>query len=225
MSVLVEFISNAIQFFYTLTASAGIPNYGLAIIIFTVMVKLLLFPLTRSQINSMRAMQEIQPKIREIQEKHKNNPQKAQQLMLELYQKNGVNPFSGCLPLLIQMPILFALFSALRKFFDPQLHPAYVNLDHASFFWINNLGSPDPVILPILAVIFTFLQQKLSTPGSVDQTQKTMLYIMPIFMGWIARSFPAGLALYWVVYSIISGLENYILRRQPVAAKEEVAER
>lgn len=225
MSVLVEFLSNTIQFFYTLTAKAGIPNYGLAIILFTILVKIILFPLTRSQIKSMRAMQEIQPKLKEIQEKHKNNPQKAQQLMLELYQKNGVNPFSGCLPLLIQMPILFALFSALRNFFDPQLHPAYVNLEHASFFWITNLGSPDPIILPILAAVFTFLQQKVSTSSNVDQTQKTMLYVMPIFMGWIARNFPAGLALYWVVYSIISGLEQLILRRQPVAAKEEVANR
>lgn len=225
MSFLVDFLSHSIQFFYNLTANLGLPNYGLAIIIFTVAIKLILFPLTAAQVKSMRKMQELQPKIKEIQQKYKDNPQKSQQAMMELYQKHGANPFSGCLPLLVQMPILFALFSALRNFFNPKLHPAYVNLEHSSFFWISNLGLPDPYILPILAAVFTYLQQKLSSPGNMDQTQKTMLYIMPFFMGWISRSFPAGLALYWVVYSIISGLEQFILRKQPIMAKEEAAER
>ncbi|MDS1029834.1 YidC/Oxa1 family membrane protein insertase [Bacillota bacterium LX-D] len=226
MSILVNFISDSIQFFYNITAISGIPNYGFAIILFTVFIKLLLFPLTSIQVKSMRAMQELQPKLKEIQTKYKNDQQKAQQAMMELYQKNKVNPFSGCLPLLVQMPILFALFTALRTFFDPKLHPAYVNLEHATFFWIPNLGVPDPLyILPILAAVFTFVQQKASTPNNTDPTQKTMLYIMPLFMGWIAKSFASGLALYWVVYSIVSALEQFLLKKQRIVAKEEVAER
>lgn len=223
MSGLVDFLSHLIQFFYNVAASLGLPNYGLAIIMFTIVIKLVLLPLTIVQVKSMRKMQELQPKIKEIQAKYKNDAQKSQQAMMELYQKHGANPFSGCLPLLVQMPILFALFSALRNFFNPTLHPAYVNLEHASFFWIPNLGQPDLYILPLLAALFTFLQQKVSTPGTADQTTKTMLYVMPIFMGWISRSFPAGLALYWVIYSIVSTLEQFFLRKTPAAVKEEVA--
>lgn len=226
MSFLVDILSRFIQFLYTLTASIGVPNYGLAIILFTIIIKLVLLPLTAMQVRSMRVMQQIQPKIKEVQNKYKNDPQKSQEAIMELYKKHGANPFSGCLPLLVQMPILFALFSALRNFFNPTLHPAYVNMEHANFLWIPNLGQPDPYIygLPLLVMIFTFLQQKLSTPGgNADQTQKSMLYVMPLFMGWISRSFPSGLALYWVVYNLMSGLEQLVLRKQPLIAKEETS--
>ncbi|MGI6552399.1 MAG: YidC/Oxa1 family membrane protein insertase [Bacillota bacterium] len=222
---LVNFISNSIQFFYEVTASIGFPNYGLAIILFTVVVKMFLFPLTSTQVRSMKKMQEIQPKIKEIQTKYKKDPQKAQQAVMEMYQKAGVNPFAGCLPLLVQMPILFALFSSLRVFFDPVQHPAYVNLDHAHFLWIKNLGAPDPWILPILVAGFTFLQQKISMGPSNDQTQKTMLYIMPLMIAWFSRSFPSGLALYWVMYSIISSLEHLVIRRTPGRIKEEAVQK
>lgn len=222
---LVNFISNSIQFFYNLTASIGFPNYGLAILLFTVVVKMILFPLTATQVRSMKKMQEIQPKIKELQAKHKKDPQKAQQAVMELYQKAGVNPFAGCLPLLVQMPILFALFSSLRVFFDPVKHPAYVNLDHAHFLWISNLGTPDPWILPVLVAGFTFLQQKISMGASNDQTQKTMLYVMPLMIGWFSRSFPSGLALYWVMYSIMSGLEQLVIRRTPGGIKEEAVQK
>ena len=222
MSFLRDTLSQFIQFLYTLTAAAGVPNYGLAIILFTVAIKLVLLPLTTMQIRSMRAMQELQPEMQAVQKKYKNDPQKSQQAIMELYKKYKVNPFSGCLPLLVQMPILYALFAALRNFFSPENHPAYVNMAHARFLWIPNLGSPDLYILPLLAVVFTFLQQKLSTPsGNVDQTQKTMLYFMPLFMGWISRGFPAGLAIYWIVYSIVSGLEQLFLRKRPLHPKEE----
>lgn len=225
MAFLENLLSQLIQFLYNLTAAIGIPNYGIAIIIFTIIIKLLLLPLTTMQVRSMRAMQEIQPKVAEIQKKYKNDPEKANQAVMELYQKHRVNPFSGCLPLLIQMPILYALFAALRNFFSPENHPAYVNMEHAKFLWIPNLGQPDPYILPILAMIFTFLQQRINSPaGNVDQTQKTMLYVMPLFMGWISRSFPAGLAIYWIVYSIMSALEQLFLRRKgSLKSKEEAS--
>lgn len=171
----------------------------------------------------MRKLQELAPKQQEIQKKYKKDPQRAQQEIMKLYQKEGVNPFMGCLPLLIQMPILYALFMALRSFFDPVHHPAYVDMSRASFLWIGNLGTPDPIILPILAGLGTFLQQWVSMnrgAGAGDQTQRTMLYIMPIFMAWISRSFPAGLALYWVMFTVVSIAENWIVRRVPMAAKE-----
>lgn len=225
MGGLVDFLSQSIQFLYSVSAGIGIPSYGLAIILFTVVVKAVLFPLTYRQLSSMRKLQELAPKQQEIQKKYKKDPQRAQQEVMKLYQKEGVNPFMGCLPLLIQMPILYALFRALTAFFDPVHHPAYVDMSRASFLWIGSLGTPDPIILPILAGVGTFLQQWVGMnrgagTGAGDQTQRTMLYIMPIFMAWISRSFPAGLALYWVVFSVVSIAENWIVRRVPMAAKE-----
>ena len=223
LSILVDFLSQSIQFLYNITRTIGIPNYGLAIILFTVIVKVILYPLTYRQLRSMRRMQELQPKVQELQKKYKNNPQKAQQAMMELYQKEGVNPLGGCLPLLIQMPILFALFSALRNFFNPALNPA-VDINHANFFWVTNLGQPDPYILPILVAIGTFFQQKVSMVSSgQDQTQKTMLYVMPLVIGWMSRNFSAGLSLYWVTFSLMGILEQWLIRRQPHLVKEEVS--
>lgn len=197
------------------------PNYGIAIILFTVVIKLILFPLTATQVRSMKKMQEIQPKIKELQERYKKDPQKAQQKMMELYQQEKVNPFSGCLPLLVQMPILFALFNSLRTFFDPIEHPAYVNLEHASFLWVPNLGTPDPWILPVLVAFFTFVQSKISMGNSQEQTQKTLMYMMPLMMAFFSRSFPSGLALYWVMFNIMSSLEQFIIRRTPGGVKKE----
>ncbi len=217
---LVDFISQSIQFLYIFTEKIGIPNYGLAIIIFTILIKIILYPLTQKQMVSMRKMQELQPKIKEVQKKHKNDAQKSQKEMMELYSKHGANPFSGCWPLLIQMPILLALFQSLRSFFDPVNHPSYVDLTHANFLWISNLGQPDPYILPIIVGIATFAQQKVTTTGN-DQTQKMMLYVMPLFIAWISHSFPAGLALYWVMFSIVGAVQQIYINKKPTIAIEE----
>ena len=133
MAAFIDFISRSIQFFYELSASMGIASYGIAIALFTVAVKALLFPLTRKQYIGMAKMQEIQPELQKIQKKYKNNPERQQKEMMELYQKAGVSPFASCLPILVQLPILIALFRALQKFFDPVHHPPYVNLDKANF--------------------------------------------------------------------------------------------
>ncbi|GAF25759.1 Membrane protein insertase YidC [Moorella thermoacetica] len=223
MRILVDFLSQSIQFLYNITKAIGIPNYGLAIILFTIAVKVILYPLTYRQLRSMRRLQELQPKIQELQKKYKSNPQKAQQAMMELYQKEKVNPLGGCLPLLIQMPILYALFSSLRSFFNPALNPT-VNLAHANFLWISNLGQPDPYILPVLVAVGTFFQQKVSmVSGGQDQTQKTMLFVMPLIIGWMSRNFSAGLSLYWVTFSLMGILEQWLARRQPHLVKEEIS--
>jgi len=223
LGALVDFLSQSIQFFYNITRSLGAPNYGLAIILFTVAVKVLLYPLTYKQLKFMRRMQELQPKAQEIQKRFKNNPEKAQKAVLELYQAEKVNPFSGCLPLLVQMPILFALFSALRSFFDPAVNPG-VNMEHANFLWIPNLGLPDPYyLLPVLVAAATYAQQRVSTVNPQDQTQRTMLIVMPLLIGWMSTHFSAGLALYWVVFSLMGIAEQWLLRRQPGQVKEEVS--
>jgi len=187
---------------YGLTVAMGIPNYGLAIILMTILIKLALFPLTQKQLKSMRDMQAIQPKMKYIQEKYKDDPTLMQQKMMELYKEHGVNPFGGCLPLLIQMPIFIAFYQSLYNF-------KFVVAAHASFLWIPNIGKPDPYfILAILAGLTTYLQQRVSMVDSKDPTQRTMLYFMPVFMAWIAYKMPAGLPLYWVVFNILGILQQ-----------------
>ena len=189
----------------------GIPNYGLAIIFMTIAIKLLMFPLTQKQMHSMLAMQEIQPKAKYIQDKYKDDPQVMQQKVMELYKENGVSPFGGCLPLLIQMPIFIAFYQALFNF-------KFVNLAHAAFLWIPNIGKPDPYfILAILAAATTYYQQKLSMVDSKDPTQKTMLYFMPLFMAFIAYKLPAGLPLYWVVFNILGIIQQLYVNSQKKA--------
>lgn len=200
--------STLLEFFYQVTGWLKIPNYGLAIIFFTVAVKAVLFPLTAKQMRSMRVIQELQPKIKAIQEKYRDKPEKAQRAVMELYREAGANPLSGCLPLLIQMPILFALYQAL-------LHFPFSVVEHARFLWVPNLARPDLIGLPLLAVVATFLQQyttSLVTTGKIDPNQRVMMYFMPLFIGWLARSFPAGLTLYWVTFSVVGIGEQLVIR-------------
>lgn len=230
VNAIIEFFSRAIQLFYDFSALIGIPSYGIAIALFTLAIKVILFPLTRKQYVSMAKMQSIQPELQKLQKKYKNNPEKQQAEMMRIYQENSVNPFASCLPLFIQMPILLALFTTLQRFFDPVKHPAYVNLDKANFLWIPSLGSPDPLfILPVLVGVGTFVQQKVTMArggaapegdGPGAQTQKVMLYFMPIFIGYISKNFPAGLSVYWVVYSIYGIIEQFFIRREPKVVKE-----
>ncbi|NLB87794.1 MAG: membrane protein insertase YidC, partial [Syntrophomonadaceae bacterium] len=185
-----------------LTDSIGVPNYGLAIIFLTIIIKLILFPLSQKQMKSMRAMQELQPKIKYLQEKYKNDPQKMQVKVMQLYQEQGVSPFGGCLPLLIQMPIFIAFYQSLYQF-------EFSVAEHAKFLWINDIGQPDSLyILAILAAATTYLQQRVSMIDTKDPTQKSMLYIMPLFMAWIAATMPAGLPLYWVTFNILGILQQ-----------------
>lgn len=198
----------------------------MAIIMITVLVKIVLFPLTHSQMKSMRGMQELQPKIKELQERYKDDPQKMQAQVMNLYKERGVSPFSSCLPLLIQMPILIAFYQSLYR-----LH--YTNTAHAAFLWISNLSNKGTqegmvgLILPILAALTTYYQQKISTVDPNDPTQKTMLITMPLFIGYMAYTFQAGLALYWVVFNILSIIQQLWVNRKygkPGAALQVASE-
>lgn len=198
----VHWFSQLIQYMYSLTVSMGIPSYGLAIIFMTILIKAVLFPLTQKQMKSMRGMQEIQPDVKYLQEKYKESPEIMQKKMMELYKEKGVSPFGGCLPLLIQMPIFIAFYQSLVKF-------DFAVAEHAKFLWIPNLGSTDPFyLLAVLAAGTTFLQQKISMVNTEDPTQKSMLYVMPLFMGWIAATMPAGLPLYWIMFNILGILQQ-----------------
>lgn len=203
---------------YQFTVTIGIPSYALAIILLTVIIKTALYPLSLKQMRSMVIMQQLAPKIKEIQEKYKNkDPQLMQQKIMEMYKQYNVNPMAGCLPLLVQMPILIALYRALIGF-------KYLNPAHAHFFWIQSLSIKDPYfILPVIAAVTTYFQSKMTT-NTQDQTQRMMLYTMPVFIGWISSTVPAGLALYWVVFNAVGIVQQYFVNKQTKDLKEALTE-
>lgn len=203
-------------------------DYGMAIIIFTVFVKLLLLPLTIKQTKSTKAMQDMQPKIQEIQEKYKNKPEKQQQEMMKLYQEYKVNPLAGCLPLLIQMPILIGLFTVLR---EPVASGVFANqaaFDAANtgFLWVNSLTKPD-IILAVLSGASTFVMQMLMMPKDQQQgSMKVMTYVMSGMMLFWGVTFPAGLTLYWTVGNLFAIAQQYLimnpLKAKMANSKEEI---
>ena len=193
-----------LEFFHGITTSVGFDNYGLAIIMLTILIKLCLYPLTVKQVKSMKGMQDLQPKMKKLQEQYKNNPQLMQQKIGELYKEAGVNPLAGCLPLIIQMPILMGMFYALQNF-------SYTGTP--GFMWLPTLSDPDPLyILPVLSALTTFLQQK-QTTTEMNQQMKIMMIFMPIFIGYISLNFPAGLVLYWVTMNIVQIIQQWWMYR------------
>ena len=195
--------------FYSVTSAAGLESYGYPIILLTILIKLVTYPLTVKQVKSMKAMQE-------IQEKYKNNPQMLQQKTGELFRNAGVNPLAGCLPLLVQMPILMGMYYALFNFTFPSAAAA-------AFFWLPNMSEPDPLyILPVLSALTTFLQQKM-TSTEMNAQMKIMMTIMPLFIGWISLKFPSGLVLYWVTMNVVQIIQQWwMYRSEGPVAKEAI---
>ena len=195
-----------LQLLYDLTDVAGFGSYGAAIILLTILVKMCLYPLTVKQIKSMKAMQELSPKMKKIQEKYKDNPQVMQQKIGALYSEAGVNPLAGCLPLLIQMPILMGMYYALFNF-------QYPTPEAAEFLWLPSMSEADPLhILPVLAALTTYFQTRQTSDMSNTQ-MKMMAYMMPLFIGFISWSFASGLVLYWVAMSCCQIVQQWWMYR------------
>lgn len=179
-------------------------NYGVAIILLTVCVQVLMFPLTRMSLKSTAQMRKIAPEMKRLQDKYKGNQEALNREMLNLYRKYNVNPLSGCLPMLIQLPIFLALFNALRTSWA--LHGAgFVG-------WITDLSSKDPYyVLPILMGVVMFFQQKGNMPPGTDPTQAAMFKYMPLIFTLLFMNFPSGLVLYWLTNSLISfGIQTVV---------------
>ncbi|GAC1349248.1 MAG: hypothetical protein NVSMB27_20580 [Ktedonobacteraceae bacterium] len=227
-------IFNALMLLYHL-----IGDFGLSIIVLTLVVKLLLFPLTLQQLKSMKATQALQPQMAEIKKKYGKDQRAQAEAMQALYKEYGMNPLAGnCLPLLIQMPVLFGLFYALSAVLknatlasiNALIYPGlphftkFPNIDlnwftFLSSSWHFSLGAPDPThVLPILAALATFVQLRMSQPrnqsGTTDamqQQMKLMQYISPLMVGFFGWSYAAGLALYWTVSSIFAMCQQYFV--------------
>lgn len=199
-------IQNVLEIIIVWLYQNVIANYGIVIILLTIIVRLILTPLTITQTRSMARMQKLQPQIKELQKKYKDDKQKLQQETMEFYKKNNVNPLSGCLPLILQMPVFFALFQALR---NPTERVTDVVKDF-NFLWLN-LNERDPYyILVILMVATMFLSTKLST---TDPKQSKFMYILPVVFGFISWQFPAGILVYWVTTNVWSIGQQWIVNR------------
>lgn len=181
-------------------------NWGWTIVVFTVIIKLALFPLSAAGFRSMAKMKVVTPKIQAIRDRHKNDPQKMNQAMMELYKSEKINPLGGCLPILVQMPIFIALYWVLL---------ASVEIRNAPWIgWIHDLAAPDPwYILPVIYAISMYITAKLN-PAPADPMQAKMMLYMPLVFSVMFFFFPSGLVLYWVVNNILSIAQQWVITRQ-----------
>ena len=212
------------------TMNAVIPNYGVILIIFSILVKLIVYPLTKKSYQSTQAMQSIQPEVNTLREKYKNNPTKLNQATMELYKKKGVNPLGTCFPMLLQMPLLFALFTVFRSTIELRGEPFV--------FWIKDLSAPDVLFylpfkiplygnyvcaLPILMALSMYAQQKMMQPnnatGPQADQQKMMQYFMMGFFFLLFNSFPSGLNLYYTLFNILTIAQQKLTGNKKVAIK------
>ncbi len=190
-SALAKPLLYTLKFFYSY-----VRNYGFAIIIITVILKILFFPLTHKSYKSMKEMQKLQPKMTELKEKYKNDRDGLNRAVMELYKTHKVNPLGGCLPMVVQIPVFFALYKALMY---------SIELRHAPFmFWIHDLSAKDPYyVTPIIMGVTMFIQQKM-TPSQMDPVQQKMMLALPVVFTFMFLNFPSGLVLYWLVNNILT---------------------
>ena len=240
-------LSHSLIWLDNILVDIGLPyHWGFAIILFTLIVKVVTFPLTVSQIRGMQAQKELQPRIQELQKKYGKDREKISQEQMKLYQEAGVNPLSGCLPLVIQMPVLFGLYAALIA-----IGPL---LDSANFFWIPNLGIPKYnegmswiprefnagnygmlvayLVLPALLMVSQFLMQKWMTPAqpqTADSSNpmagmtKQMTLMMTLMFGFFTLQVPAGLTLYWVTSNLLQMLQQWVVTDERFGISKPVA--
>ncbi len=208
LSPLVEIINSVLMFFYNNTG-----NYGLAIILLTVAVNIITFPLTRKQINASRRLQELQPELKKLQEKYKGDKEKYNKATMEYMREHKVNPLGGCLPLLVQFPIIIGVFQLLRD-------PGAMLIDNTFFLGLDLVLSPAEAgryfdfinpyyILPVISAAATFMHQRMVL---TDPKQKMMLYIFPVMILVISVNFPAGLVLYWTTNSLFSVGNHFLIK-------------
>jgi len=196
-------ILELMKFFYRV-----LPNYGIAILLLTLCVRLLMFPLQQKSMKSMKKMQELQPHIKQLQEKYKGNKEKLNMEMVQFMKTHKMNPMSGCLPMLVQLPVFIALYKVLAN---------AVELYRSPFvFWIHDLSVKDPFyIFPVLMGLMMFVQQKITPNPTMDQTQaKMMLYMLPILFTVMMVGLPSGLTLYIMFSTFLGIAQQYLMNRQ-----------
>ena len=211
MGAIVEFLNDILVFFFNLTGS-----YGIAIIILTVIIRLVTWPLQNKQLTSAKAMQDLQPEIKKLQAKYKDDKEKLNQETMALWKKHKVNPAASCLPLLIQMPVLWAMFQVLREqvtitdtmFLGMDMTVSITDLRAmGALFALTSVGY---FILVLLSGLTTYLQQKMMMS---DKSQQAMMIMMPLMLLFFSLQFPAGLVMYWVVNNALSIGQHVLINK------------
>lgn len=209
---------NAIEFgFFTFVAApifkvlmwlhGLLGNWGWAIVALTALIRMFLYPLTQKGMVSMQKIKEIAPRIKEVQEKYKGDPQRMNAAVMEMYKKHGANPLGGCLPLLLQIPVFFAIYRVLLNAVELQGAPWIL--------WINDLSRMDPYyILPILMGVTMYLQQRITPSNFTDPLQEKIFKYLPVIFTFFFFTFPAGLVLYWFVNNLFSIAQQYLVNKQ-----------
>jgi len=181
-------------------------SWGVAIIALTLLVKLLTYPLTQKSMRSGKEMAKLKPKIEALQKRYKDDKQRMNTEVMNLYKTHGVNPLGGCLPMLIQLPIWWALYATLGN---------AVELYRSRFLWMHDLTQPDPYyITPVAMGVFMFLQQRITPMPTDSQQQKTMMYMMPVLFTFMSLWFPAGLTVYILTNTLLTMLQQWYLNRE-----------
>ncbi|QSX07577.1 YidC/Oxa1 family membrane protein insertase [Alkalibacter rhizosphaerae] len=215
MSILYTLFGTILHTIYTI-----VQDYGIAIVVFSIFAKLMLLPVTIKQNKSMQEMNRIQPELQAIQKKYANDKQKLNDETMKLYQKHNYNPMGGCLPMLIQFPIIIGLFGVMREpakyVFTPEV---FATIDK-SFLWLSDLSIADPIhIIPVLAAVTTYVSMsnlgKTSSGGnSQAQTMtQSMKIISPLMIGFVSWTLPSGLGLYWVIQNILTYVQQLIMQK------------
>jgi YidC/Oxa1 family membrane protein insertase len=192
---------HVLKFFYSFVG-----NYGISIIILTGIIKILFWPLTQKSYSSMKAMQKLQPEMQKIREKYKNDRERMNREIMEMYKSKRVNPLGGCLPMIVQIPVFFALYKVLMD---------SIELRHAPFaLWIMDLSAKDPYyVTPLIMGASMFVQQKM-TPTTMDPMQAKIFMIMPVVFTFMFLNFPSGLVIYWLVNNLLTILQQYFINRK-----------
>jgi YidC/Oxa1 family membrane protein insertase len=193
-------VSDGLDYFYEVTN-----DYGISILIVTLIVRLLTFPLMMKQIRYSKVMQQIQPELQKVREKYGNDKEKLNQEMMKLFQTYGVNPLAGCFPIIVQMPVLIALYQAINTNQELKAH------EFLGILTLSSTQSMENIILAILAAGTTYIQSKMSMTGN-DPNTKMMLAIMPVMIGFFTWQFPAALGLYWIFSNIFTIVQTYFTR-------------
>jgi len=190
--------------------------WWLAIVMLTVIVRSLLFPLTVKQVRSMRAMQDLKPHMDRVRAQFKDNPQRQREEMAKVYQDQGVNPLGGCLPILVQMPIFIGIFYVIRQFGgyslgDRTVPPQYPSFHEGGILWFQNLSNADPTyLLPIISAV-TMLAATEITAKNIDPQQRWLMRLLPIGFTIFLLNFPAGLFMYWITSNLVTLVQNFVI--------------
>jgi YidC/Oxa1 family membrane protein insertase len=229
VSTVVQGMTTFLVWLFNLASMIGLPYYGVAIIMFTIIMKVLTYPLTWKQMTSMRKMTALQPKMKELQKKYGNDKARLNQKVMELYSKEKVNPYAGCLPILVQLPILWAFYRTLFEMpktlglqgTEPSVWFLGFNITQAYGFALDY-----HLLLPIFAGLSTYLMTKVSVattpktgsaPAGAEQTQKFMYIFMPFFLAYIVATLPSGLGIYILTMNIVSIIQTVYINKKLAA--------